>query len=133
MDEQSLKNIIAQGETITIEFKSWIKANSMKDRINLVVPELIAFANSKGGTVYLAIEDDGNVTGCFGNYDLQNICESIYEKTRPPMFTDIEEIDYQEKKIIAISVAYDGNTYATSDGRCLRRLGKIRNPIIRTK
>ena len=53
MKEQSLKNIIAQGETITVEFKSWIKANSMKDRINLVVPELIAFANSKGGTVYL--------------------------------------------------------------------------------
>lgn len=128
MDEQSLKKIIEQGETITVEFKSWIKANSMKDRINLVVPELIAFANSKGGTVYLGIEDDGNVTGCFGNYDLQNICESIYEKTRPPMFTDIEEIDYQEKKIIAISVAYDGNTYATSDGRCLRRLGKNSKP-----
>ena len=128
MDEQSLKNIIAQGETTTVEFKSWTKANSMKDRINLVVPELIAFANSKGGTVYLGIEDNGEVTGCSGNYDLQNICESIYEKTRPPMFMDIEEIDYQEKKIIAISVAHDGNTYATSDGRCLRRLGKNSKP-----
>ena len=128
MDEQSLKNIIAQGETITVEFKSWIKANSMKDRINFVVPELIAFANSKGGTVYLGIEDNGDVTGCSGNYDLQNICESIYEKTRPPMFTDIEEINYQGKKIIAISVAHDGNTYATSDGRCLRRLGKNSKP-----
>lgn len=128
MDEQSLKNIITQGETITVEFKSWIKANSMKDRINLVVPELIAFANSKGGTVYLGIEDNGDVTGCSGNYDLQNICESIYEKTRPPMFTDIEEIEYQGKKVIAISVASDGNTYATSDGRCLRRLGKNSKP-----
>lgn len=128
MEEQILKNIIAQGETITVEFKSWIKANSMKDRINLVVSELIAFANSKGGTVYLGIEDNGDVTGCSGNYDLQNICESIYEKTRPPMFTDIEEIDYQGKKVIAISVASDGNTYVTSDGRCLRRLGKNSKP-----
>jgi len=128
VDEQSLKKIIEQGETITVEFKSWTKANSMKERINLVVPELIAFANSKGGTVYLGIEDNGDVTGCSGNYDLQNICESIYEKTRPPMFTDIEEIDYQGKKVIAISVAHDGNTYATSDGRCLRRLGKNSKP-----
>ena len=128
MDEEALKKIIEQGETITVEFKSWIKTNSMKDRINLVVPELIAFANSKGGTVYLGIEDNGDVTGCSGNYDLQNICESIYEKTRPPMFTDIEEIDYQGKKVIAISVAHDGNTYATSDGRCLRRLGKNSKP-----
>ena len=128
MYEEALKKIIEQGETITVEFKSWIKANSMKERINLVVPELIAFANSKGGTVYLGIEDNGDITGCFGNYDLQNICESIYEKTRPSMFTDIEEIDYQGKKVIAISVAHDGNTYATSDGRCLRRLGKNSKP-----
>lgn len=128
MYEEALKKIIEQGETITVEFKSWIKANSMKERINLVVTELIAFANSKGGTVYLGIEDNGDVTGCSGNYDLQNICESIYEKTRPPMFTDIEEIDYQGKTVIAISVASDGNTYATSDGRCLRRLGKNSKP-----
>ena len=128
MDERLFEKIIAQGETITVEFKSWIKANSMKERINLVVPELIAFANSKGGTVYLGIEDNGEVTGCSGKYELQNICESIYEKTRPPMFTDIEEFDYQEKKIIAISVASDGNTYATTDGRCLKRLGKNSKP-----
>lgn len=128
MDEKSIKDIIARGETRTVEFKSWVKADSMKERINLVVPELIAFANSKGGTVYLGIEDDGDVTGCFGKYDLQNICEAIYDKTRPPMFTDIEEIDYQGNKIIAISVASDGNTYATTDGRCLRRLGKNSKP-----
>lgn len=128
MDEQSLKNIIAKGETTTVEFKSWVKADSMKERINLVVPELIAFANTKGGTVYLGIEDNGDVTGCFGKYDLQNICEAIYDKTRPSMFTDIEEIDYQGKKIIAISVTSDRNTYATTDGRCLRRLGKNSKP-----
>lgn len=128
MDEQSLKKIIVQGETTTVEFKSWIKVDSIKERINLIVPELIAFANCKGGTVYLGIEDNGDVTGCFGKYDLQNICESIYDKTRPPMFTDIEEIDYQGKKIIAISVTPDGNTYATTDGRCLKRLGKDSKP-----
>ena len=128
MDENSLKKIIEQGETATVEFKSWVKAVSMRERINLVVPELIAFANYKGGTVYLGIEDDGTVTGCSGKYDIQNICESIYDKTRPPMFTDIEEIEYAGKKIIAVSVASDGKTYATTDGRCLKRLGKNSKP-----
>ena len=128
MDENSLKKIIEQGETATVEFKSWVKAASMRERINLVVPELIAFANYKGGTVYLGIEDDGTVTGCSGKYDIQNICESIYDKTRPPMFTDIEEIEYDGKKIIAVSVASDGKTYATTDGRCLKRLGKNSKP-----
>ncbi len=128
MDENALKKIIEQGETATVEFKSWVKAASMKERINLAVPELIAFANSRGGTVYMGIEDDGTVTGCNGKYDLQNICESIYDKTRPPMFTDIEEMEFDGKKIIAISVASDGKTYATTDGRCLKRLGKNSKP-----
>lgn len=128
MDEQSLKEIIAKGETITVEFKSWVKAESMKDRINLVVPELIAFANNKGGTVYLGIEDNGEVTGCPEKYNLQNICEAIYDKTRPPMFADVEEIDYEGQKVIGISVVPDGNTYATTDGRCLKRLGKNSKP-----
>lgn len=44
------------------------------------------------------------------------------------MFTDIEELEYQGKKIIAISVMPDGNTYATTDGRCLKRLGKNSKP-----
>lgn len=36
---------------------------------------MLAFANSQGGTVYFGIEDDGEVTGCSGNYDLQNMLE----------------------------------------------------------
>lgn len=48
------------------------------------------------------IEDNGDVTECLNEYDLQNICEAIYDKTRPPMFTEIEAVEYQEKKIIAI-------------------------------
>lgn len=47
----------------------------MRERIALAVDELIAFANAKGGTVYLGVEADGI-------------------------------------------------TYATTDGKCLRRLGK---------
>lgn len=69
-----------------------------------------------------------DVTGCTGKYDLQAISESIYDKTRPPMFTEIEEIEYEGKKVIAISVEADGKTYATTDGRCLKRLGKNSKP-----
>ena len=55
MDENALKKIIEQGETATVEFKSWVKAASMRERINLAVPELIAFANSRGGTFYMGM------------------------------------------------------------------------------
>lgn len=94
----------------------------------MVVDELIAFANSKGGTVYLGVEDNGIVTGCIGNYDLQGIVEAIYDKTRPPLFTEAGEIEYKGKIVITLSVEHDGITYATTDGRCLRRLGKNSKP-----
>lgn len=122
------EKVLKQGETIHTEFKSWIKASNMRERIALAVDELIAFANAKGGTVYLGVEDNGEVTGCTGNYDLQNIVESIYDKIRPGLFTEIEELEYEGKKVISLSVESDGITYATTDGRCLRRLGKNSKP-----
>lgn len=83
MNIDDFVEILKIGESINTEFKSWNKVSDMKKRINLAVDELIAFANNKGGTLYFGVEDNGEVTGCDGNYDLQNIIESIYEKTRP--------------------------------------------------
>jgi ATP-dependent DNA helicase RecG len=127
MNFNSLKKVIESGENSTVEFKSWIKAKDMRERINLAVDELIAFANAKGGTVYFGIEDNGEVTGCT-KYDCQKILESIYDKTRPSLFCEIDEIEYEGNIILAISVQNDGVTYATTDGRCLKRLGKNSKP-----
>ena len=129
MNIDDFAEILKIGESINTEFKSWNKVSDMKKRINLAVDELIAFANNKGGTLYFGVEDNGEVTGCDGNYDLQNIIESIYEKTRPSIFVDPEEIEYNDKKVIALTVASDGITHATTDGRCLKRLGKNSKPF----
>lgn len=129
MNIDDFAEILKIGESINTEFKSWNKVSDMKKRINLAVDELIAFANNKGGTLYFGVEDNGEVTGCDGNCDLQNIIESIYEKTRPSIFVDPEEIEYNGKKVIALTVASDGITHATTDGRCLKRLGKNSKPF----
>lgn len=129
MNIDDFAEILKIGESINTEFKSWNKVSDMKKRINLAVDELIAFANNKGVTLYFGVEDNGEVTGCDGNYDLQNIIESIYEKTRPSIFVDPEEIEYDGKKVIALTVASDGITHATTDGRCLKRLGKNSKPF----
>lgn len=128
VDISDFERVLQKGESIDTEFKSWVRAYSMKERIALAVDELIAFANSRGGTVYFGVEDNGKVTGCTGNYDLQNIVEAIYDKTRPALFVDSGEIEYEGKKVITLTVEHDGTTYATTDGRCLRRLGKNSKP-----
>ena len=110
------EQILSKGENLTVEFKTWIYAKDMRERISLAVDELVAFANAKGGTVYMGVEDDGTVTGC-NKYDPQKIMESIYDRTRPALFTEIEVIYYEGKDVLAIKVERDGTTYATSDGR----------------
>ena len=127
MNTIDFERLLIAGESLTVEFKTWIHAKDMRERISLVVDELVAFANAKGGTVYLGVEDDGTVTGC-KDYDIQRIMESIYDRTRPALFTEIEVIQYKGKDILAIKVERDGTTYATSDGRCLKRLGKNSKP-----
>lgn len=121
------ERVLSKGENLTVEFKTWIHAKNMRERIFLAVDELVAFANAKGGTVYMGVEDDGTVTGC-NSYDEQKIMESIYDRTRPALFTEIEVIHYEGKDVLAIKVERDGTTYATSDGRCLKRLGKNSKP-----
>lgn len=130
MTAEEFKKILDKGETDTVEFKSWIKARNQKEIISLAVDELIAFANHKGGTVYLGVEDKPvEVTGCDRDYDGQRIIESIYEKTRPSLFAEIEDFEYEDKLVIALSVKSDGKTYTTTDGRCLKRLGKNSKPL----
>ena len=127
MTIEKFEKDLTMGESITVEFKSWIKAKDMKERISLAVDELIAFANTKGGILYFGVEDSGEITGC-EKYDCQRIMESIYDRTRPALFTEIEVIKYNDKYVLAIQVVPDGNTYATTDGKCLKRLGKNSKP-----
>lgn len=130
MTTEEFRKILDKGETDTVEFKSWIKARNQKEIIALAVDELIAFANHKGGTVFFGVEDKHvEVTGCDRNYDGQRIIEGIYDKTRPSLFTEIEDFEYEGKLVIAISVKADGKTYTTTDGRCLKRLGKNSKPL----
>lgn len=130
MTTEEFDKILAKGETDTVEFKSWKRAKNQKEIISLAVDELIAFANHKGGTVYFGVEDNPvEVTGCDRDYDGQRIIEGIYDKTRPSLFTEIEDFEYEGKLVIAISVRADGKTYTTTDGRCLKRLGRNSKPL----
>ncbi|MDE6952689.1 MAG: ATP-binding protein, partial [Erysipelotrichales bacterium] len=86
MNSCELLELIEQGETETIEFKSWVKTPDFKKLIKLCVKEIVALSNSNGGYLLVGVEDDQSITGCMG-YDLQNIIESIYDRTMPNIFT----------------------------------------------
>lgn len=98
MTTAQFEQVLSHGESLTVEFKTWIHAKDMRERISLAVDELVAFANAKGGIVYMGVEDNGEV------------------------------INYKGRDVLAIKVERDRTTYAVSDGSCLKRLGRNSKP-----
>ncbi len=127
MNKDELQNIIDLGENIKVEFKSWKETPNFKKLIQLCVKEIVALVNCEGGILLLGVEDDKTITGCT-NYDLQNIIESIYDRTVPNLFTKAEVVSINDKDIIVIYVDKGRRLYGTSSGEYYKRLGKNSKP-----
>lgn len=54
---QTLRKLVAQGEGATLEFKR--KAAHPEK----IICEMVAFANTQGGTLLVGVSDDGNLAG----------------------------------------------------------------------
>ena len=69
--------------------------------------EIIAFANTKGGKIYIGIDDDGNIIG-LKNYkeDLESLSGMIREgiKSDLTLYTSVNLISINDKDIIEINV-----------------------------
>lgn len=113
MKINELKKIIATGETDTIEFKESLSDAFFKT--------LSAFANSKGGTVFLGIDEKAGIVGVDSSADfLTNLTNRIVHKLS--LYPDIETIDHQGKRVIAVQVTRAG--YPVSfEGRYYERIG----------
>ena len=70
-----------------------------------VIIALVAFANSKGGKVYVGMRDNGTVCGVsLGKEALQTWLIEIKQKTEPSIIPDLEVIDVQGKTVVVLTV-----------------------------
>ena len=104
-------------ETLTIEFKS--------DRSKLpdgeIVDAVVAFANTSGGTLYLGVEDDGNITGLHKDHtDSTQLSAFIANRTVPPVSVRCET-EERGAPFLKISVPRCTGIVASSSGKVLRR------------
>ncbi len=76
--------------------------------INDLNKEVIAFANTKGGEVYIGINDDGSVCGVEDIEDVELKCTSHIRDTIKPdisMFVKYEHLEMDGKAVLKISVS----------------------------
>ena len=109
-------------ETLSIEFKSDIKKYGDND----LFEDVVAFANTEGGDLYLGVEDDGTITGVHPEHaNPVTLGAYIANNTVPPISTRCEIIE-EEKPVLRITVPKSyGGIVATRSGKILRRRMKI--------
>ena len=71
-----------------------------------VIETLVAFANAKGGSVRVGINDEGEPINNFaiGRETLQNWINEIKTKTHPSIIPDAEVIRYQNKDVVEFTI-----------------------------
>jgi len=88
---------IQQGEGQKIEFKISFQKE--------VIETVVAFANAKGGKVFIGVTDSGEITGVELNQEsLQNWLNQIKQSTSPSVIPDISAERIEGKQIVIIEV-----------------------------
>ncbi len=94
---QTLGNLIAAGESLTLEFKSSFDKAALES--------LVAFANAQGGTVLVGISDAGEVRGTtLGKETLNEWLVQIKSATSPSIIPDLQAHQINGKTIVAAHV-----------------------------
>lgn len=111
-----ISDIIAQGESETLEFK---------ERFNTeIIETAVAFANTRGGRILIGISDDGKFAKqSFGKEALRDYVNRIATATEPSIIPSAEKQSTQEGEIIVLSVAEFPLKPVATRGRCYRRSG----------
>ena len=119
-----MSRMVPYEETLSIEFKSDIKKYGDND----LFEDVVAFANTEGGDLYLGVEDDGTITGVHPEHaNPVTLGAYIANNTVPPISTRCEIIE-EEKPVLRITVPKSyGGIVATRSGKILRRRMKIDN------
>jgi predicted HTH transcriptional regulator len=95
MELGELKRIVRQGENSRIEFKRKVRHPEK------IVRELVAFANSEGGHLFIGVDDDLSIPGLkYAQDDLFVMEQAIQELSRPVVPYKSSVILLPEKKAV---------------------------------
>jgi ATP-dependent DNA helicase RecG len=89
--------ILKNGENQFVEFKLSFQKE--------VIESIVAFANAKGGKIYIGVSDDGKIVGVDINDEtLQNYINTIKQNTQPSIVVDINTYNDKSKTILIVDV-----------------------------
>ena len=85
--------------------KEDIKTEFKQSYSDEVIVSLVAFANAKGGNVYVGVCDDGSVCGIqLGKETVQKWLNDIKQKTEPSIIPDVDIIENEDSVVVILSI-----------------------------
>ncbi len=125
MTPETLRALIAAGETLAVEFKGE-EHRPLNDR--QLVEAVVCLANRTGheaAYLLIGVEDDGRITGARLRHgatsDPAKLAALIANRTRPALAVRIESVQLAGINVFVIEVPAQRQPVATSDGIFLRR------------
>lgn len=122
MTPEDLVDLIAAGESYTVEFKRG-QRSAMSDTD--VVDAVICMANGDGGLLLLGVEDDGTITGVeprHGATTQPHLLQAmILNRTESPLATAIEMVKVDGKQVAVIEVPKAAVPVGSKAGKYVRR------------
>jgi hypothetical protein len=97
--QQDIENLVQGGESDTIEFKSQIP-----QRQEAIAMTTVAFANRKGGRIFVGVENDGQIVGCPGVNVKDTLTSILRDRCDPPVDFAIVEATVAEKLVYVVTV-----------------------------
>jgi len=127
--EENLLRIIPRGESATVEFKQTLDESRSREYLETIV----AFANTRGGTILIGVDDKCRVTGW--KEDIGKLTSQVAELCDPPIVFEVKtDIMLEGKPVTAISVPEGKNKpYLLKDRGIFVRRGASDRQVTRSE
>ena len=115
MHANSLPQLLAGGESETVEFKESLQEEALQ--------AIGAFANHRGGTLLIGVTDAGVPIGVVvGKATVREIIDRIASCTEPRVVPDVQVVTLNDRHIIVVQVPEYPIKPVAVRGRCYRRV-----------
>ena len=123
LDAAGLGNLIAEGETFTVEFKGE-EGGPLSDAD--LVEAVICLANGDGGVLLVGVEDDRRTTGArprheSGRTDPTRVGSLVASRTQPPVRVSVDLVEVGGTSVLVVEVPDEPHVVGTTGGRYVRR------------
>jgi ATP-dependent DNA helicase RecG len=128
MNSIELRTIIGKGETSTVQFKLNV-TNELS-----IAQEMIAFANTKGGTILIGVDDKTWAVIGLTDDDLRRLTNMLVnassQQVKEPIFIGTDTVEYEGKKILVVTVPEGiAKPYKDNDGIIFMKNGANKRKV----